>query len=43
VLARLKDFADLGVQHARTRLPLADRVKQIELFAEKIIPAAATL
>jgi len=43
VLARLKEFADLGVQHVHTRLPLTDGVSQIELFAEKIIPAAATL
>jgi F420-dependent oxidoreductase-like protein len=43
VLARLKDFADLGVQHVHTRLPLTDGVSQLELFAEKIIPVAATL
>src|SRR5215475_11245266 len=38
VLAQLKSFADLGVQHVHTRLPLADGLRQIELFAEKIIP-----
>jgi F420-dependent oxidoreductase-like protein len=43
VLAQLQGFADLGVQHVHTRLPLADELDQIDLFAEKIIPAAATL
>jgi F420-dependent oxidoreductase-like protein len=43
VLAQLQDFTDLGVQHVHTRLPLAHGVRQIELFAEKIIPQAAGL
>jgi F420-dependent oxidoreductase-like protein len=43
VLAQLKVYADLGIQHVHTRLPLADNLSQIELFAEKIIPAAASL
>jgi alkanesulfonate monooxygenase len=43
VLAQLADFAALGVQHVHTRLPLAGGLRQIELFAEKVIPQAATL
>ena len=43
VLAQLADFAALGVQHVHTRLPLAGGLRQIELFAEKIIPQAARL
>jgi alkanesulfonate monooxygenase len=43
ILAQLADLAKLGVQHVHTRLPLADGTRQIELFAEKIIPQAAGL
>jgi len=43
VLAQLQGFADLGVQHVHTRLPLADGLDQIELFAGKLIPVAARL
>jgi alkanesulfonate monooxygenase len=43
VLAQLRGLADLGVRHVHTRLPLAGGVRQIELFAEKIIPQAAGL
>ena len=40
VLDRLKQFADLGIQHVHTRFPLASGVRQIDLFAEKVIPQA---
>jgi F420-dependent oxidoreductase-like protein len=43
VLAQLKDLADLGVQHVHTMLPLTGGLGHIELFAEKVIPAAAAL
>ena len=43
VLDRLHGFAELGIQHVHTRFPLAHGVRQIDLFAEKIIPQAATL
>jgi F420-dependent oxidoreductase-like protein len=43
VLAQLKGFADLGVQHVHSRLPLTSGLDQIELYAEKLIPAAAAL
>jgi F420-dependent oxidoreductase-like protein len=43
VLALLKDLADLGVQHVHSRLPLAHGLRQVELFAEKVIPQAAGL
>jgi hypothetical protein len=43
VIETLSRFADLGVQHVHTRLPLADGVAQIELFAERVIPLAAPL
>jgi alkanesulfonate monooxygenase len=43
VLGRLAEFADLGITHAHTRVPLGDGVRQLELFAEKVIPQAAGL
>jgi alkanesulfonate monooxygenase len=43
VLGRLTQFADLGITHAHTRVPLADGVRQLELFADKVIPQAAGL
>ena len=43
VLAQLKDMADLGVRHVHSRLPLTAGLDQIELYAEKLIPAAAAL
>ena len=43
VLAQLRDYAELGVTHVHTWVPLANGLRQIELFAEKIIPAAERL
>jgi F420-dependent oxidoreductase-like protein len=43
VLGQLQAFAELGMEHVHTRLPLAAGLRQIELFAEKIIPQAARL
>ena len=43
VLERLHEFAELGIQHVHTRFPLASGVRQIDLFAEKVIPQAAAM
>ena len=41
--AAAAELAELGVQHVHTMLPLTGGLGQIELFAEKVIPAAAAL
>jgi alkanesulfonate monooxygenase len=43
ILARLAELADLGVQHVHGRLMDVEKITPIEIMAEKVIPAAASL
>jgi alkanesulfonate monooxygenase SsuD/methylene tetrahydromethanopterin reductase-like flavin-dependent oxidoreductase (luciferase family) len=43
VLEQLADFAALGVSHVQTQVPGVAEVTPLEVFAERIIPAAAKL
>jgi F420-dependent oxidoreductase-like protein len=43
VLDRLSRLAALGVTHVQTQVPGVSEIKPLELFAERIIPAAANL
>lgn len=43
LLGQLSDLAALGIQHVHTRAPEQDELPYVEVFAEKIIPAAREL
>ena len=43
LLAKLRELANLGVQHAIWNLPNVHEVKPLEVFGREIIPAAAEL
>jgi alkanesulfonate monooxygenase len=43
VLARLEQLAALGVTHVQTQVPGVFEIKPLEMFAERILPAAAKL
>jgi hypothetical protein len=43
VLGQLADFAALGVTHVQTQVPGVQDITPLEVYAERIIPAAAAL